>query len=338
MAFSATTHPTLHDVASIQDPSGNLLKVVELLSQQNEMIMDLTVMESNQAKSHITAVRSGLPTGVWRGYNVGVPPSKATTATITEEIGNYETFAVVDRDLADLNGNSAEWRLRQEAPFMEHMTQMQQKQLVYGNRADDPNGFTGLSPRYNTVTATTAESADNVIDAGGTGSDNTSIWLCCWDPMCGYGIYPRGSQAGLQIQDGGEELLQNVTTAAGNTDGFMKAYVTHYKWQLGLVIEDWRYFVRIVNIDKSDLSADASSGAKLTDLMFQAVELLPTERGRVAFYMARDTRTKLFQQLANGVKSSTLTIENVGGVRTRMFQGIPVRRVDALSTVESRIT
>ena len=334
---TAETHPTLHDVASVQDPSGNMLKVVELLAQQNEMIMDLTVMESNQAKSHIVAMRTGLPTGVWRGYNVGVPSSKALTATVTEEIGNYETYAVVDRDLANLNGNSAAWRMRQEAPFMEHMTQTQQNQLIYGSRAEEVNGFTGLAPRYNTVSSTVSDVADNVIDAKGTGTDNASIWLCCWDPSCGYGIYPRGTKAGLQIEDKGDVTLQNVPTAAGGT-GYMEAFQTHYKWQLGLVIEDWRYFVRICNIDKSLLTPDVATGARLTRLMFEAMELLPAERGRMAFYMGRDIRTRLFQQLAEGVKSSTLTIEQVGGVRTRMFQGIPVRRVDAMAKDEARVT
>ena len=341
---SAATHPTLFDVANVQDPSGGLMRVVEILQQQNEMLMDMTVMESNEAKSHRVAIRTGLPTGVWRGYNVGVPSSKATSVNVTEEIGNYETYAVVDRDLADLNGNSAAWRLQQEAPFMEHMSQTMQQQLVYGNINAEPNGFTGFAPRYNALGNTGGnEASDNVIDgsasSGAAGNDRRSIWLICWGPGRIYGIYPKGSRAGLQVEDKGEVTLQNVpTTVGGSTDGYMEAYQTHYKWQLGLVVEDWRYAVRIANIDSSAIASDpAGATTNLPRLMFEAMEELPAgaESMNCAFYMSRDIRTKLFQQLAEGVKSSTLTIENVGGVRTHMFQGIPVRRVDKLAADEN---
>ena len=336
--ISAETHPTLLDVTGRMDPSGSLREIVELLAQQNEMIMDMMVVESNEPKSHQISLRTGLPTGAWRGYNVGVATSKSATVNARANIGNYETWAVVDRDLADLNGNSAQWRLQEEAAFLEHMTQTMQKQLIYGSEITDPDAFSGIMSHYSTKTVATAASADNVIDAGGTGTDNASILLVAWDPSCIFGIYPKGQMGGLQVKDEGEVTLENVATAKSGETGNMMAYRTHYKWMLGLVVKDWRYCVRIVNIDKSALTADASAGAHLTRLMFQAMELMPTEKGRMAFYMARDIRTKLFQQLAEGVKSSTLTIESVGGVRTRMFQGIPVRRVDAMAMEEALVS
>ena len=334
---AADTHPTLADVVNTTAPDGGLLPLVELLNQQNEMLMDMVTLPSNGIDDHTVAVRAGLPTGVWRGYNVGVPPSKGKTAIVVERIGNYENRAVVDKDLAERNGNSAAWRLQQERGFIEEMNQTMQQNTIYGLRASEPNGFTGLAPRYNTRTASKAESADNVVHGGGSGSDNGSIWLVCWGPSKVYGLYPKNSRAGLQVTDLGEMELQNVETAAGDTNGFMTAYSTKYKWQLGLCVEDWRYVVRIANIDKSALKVDRSgNSADLSDLMFQAMELLPDMAGKSAFYMARDMRTMLYRQNADKVKGSTLTVEQVGGVRTMMFQGmVPIRRVDRLAADEA---
>ena len=345
MAFSAETHPTLRDVANVNQADGTIADVVEMLMQQYEILHDMVLMPSNEPLTHRHTIRTGLPTGVWRGYNIGVPSSKSQTVTVVDTIGNYEEFATVDKDLANLNGNSAAWRLQEEKAFRQSMMQTMAKQLIYGNEASEPEGFTGIMPRYNTVTATTSESADNVFDAGGTGGDNTSILLVTWDPSTAFGIYPKGQAGGsdmaggLMVRDLGEQVLQNVATPSGGTDGTMLALQTHYKWELGFALRDWRYCGRICNIDKSLLSADASAGAHLTRLMFELMEVIPEQSmGRMAFYMSRNTRTKLFQQLAEGVKSSTLTIDMVGGVRTPMFMGVPIRRVDAMSADEARVT
>ena len=337
VSITSETHPTLVDVVNSTDKSGTLVDVVELLNQQNEMITDMTVFPSNDTMSHEVSIRTGLPSGIWRDYNMGVPLSKTTTAKVTEEIGNYEEFSEVDIALAERNGNSAAWRLKQERAYLESMNQAMQKQLFFGSRPKDGTAsFTGLSPRYPTVSVTTSDTADNVIDGGGTGSDNASIWLIIWSDMTVYGLYPKNSTAGWKVEDMGPQVLQDVPVGDGRT-GRMRVLQTHFQWQLGMCVEDWRYAARICNIDKSALTVTA--GAALPNFMFEAVERIPAMgMGKAVFYMSRDIRTRLFQKLGEGVKSSTLTVEQVGGVRTPMFQGIPVRRVDALSTNEARIT
>lgn len=339
MAFAADTHPTLKDVLASQDSAGNIMSVAELLMQENEILHDMIFMPSNEVQSHRHTIRTGLPEGVWRGYNIGVPSSKSTSETVVDTIGNYELYATVDKDLVELNGNSAAWRMMEEKPFREKMMQAVAQQLIYGNEADEPEGFTGIMPRYNTVSTGVSESADNVIDAGGTGTDNASILLVSWDPNAAFGIYPRGKMAsgGMMVEDLGEQVLQNLPTAAGGTNGTMRALQTHYKWELGFALRDWRYCGRIANIDKSALKADAASGAVLADHMFELMELIPSDMGRMAFYMSRNVRTKLYQQNSALVKNSTLMVENVGGQRTMMFQGIPIRRVDVMAADEARV-
>ena len=211
--------------------------------------------------------------------------------------------------------------------------------LFYGNETTEPEAFTGLAPRFN---STTAENGDNIIDAGGTGSDNASIWLVVWGPNTCHGIIPKGSAAGLQVNDKGQVTLEDAS--GGSNTGRMEAYRTHYRWDVGLTVRDWRYIVRIANIDKSLLtrvytSGTFSTGAHIPDLMFQAMRLVPNlASGRPAFYASRDIATWISRQSAAGVQNSTLTMENVGGKLVESFNGIPIRRVDALSADEAQVT
>ena len=117
----------------------------------------------------------------------------------------------------------------------------------------------------------------------------------------------------------------------------MQAYRSHYRWDAGLTIRDWRYFVRIANIDRSALTSDASTGANLPNLMFEAIDRLPNMNGRGVFYMDRGVLTTLRQQTAAAVKQSALTVEQVGGVPVTSFQGVPIRRVDVLSGDEATV-
>ncbi len=331
MATLATTHPTLLDLAKRTDPDGKIADIVEILNQTNEVLDEMVWMEGNLLTGHRTTIRTGLPTPTWRKLYGGVQPTKSTTAQITDNTGMLEAYAEVDKALADLNGNSAEWRLSEERPHIEGMSQEIAQTLFYGNEGTEPEAFTGLSPRYNDLTAA---NADNIIDAGGTGTDNASIWLAVWGPNTGFGITPKGSTAGLQMRDLGEVTIENIDGAGGR----MQAYRSHYRWDAGLTIRDWRYFVRIANIDRSLLLATGATGPVLSDLMFQAMERVPNlSSGRAVWYMDRGIVTKARQQAAALVKQSTLTTEMLGGVMLTSFGGIPIRRVDVLSPDEARV-
>ena len=330
MATLADTHPTLLDLARRSDPDGTIADIVEILNQTNEILDDMVWIEGNLVTGHRTTIRLGLPTPTWRKMYGGVQPTKSRTVQVTDTTGMLEAYAEVDKALADLNGNTASWRLSEERPHIEGMGQEIVQTLFYGNEGTEPEAFTGLSPRFNSLSAANAE---NIIDAGGTGTDNASIWLCIWDPSTGHGIVPKGSTAGLQMEDKGQVTIESIDGAGGR----MEAYRSHYRQDAGLTIRDWRAFVRIANIDRSALTADASTGANLPNLMFQAEERVMRSGGRAAWYMDRSILTKLRQQSAAAVKTSTLTIENVGGVRLSSFGGVPIRRVDALAGDEARV-
>ncbi len=333
MATLTATNPTLLDVTKALDPNGSIAIVAEILKETNEVLDDWTMLEGNLPTGHRTTILTGIPEPTWRQLYGGVQPTKSTRAQITDSCGMLEAYAEVDKALADLNGNRAAFRLQEDRAHIEGMSQAAAATLFQGNEALNPERFTGLNVRYNDLSAA---NADNIVDAEGTGTDNASIWLIGWGPNTCHGIYPKGSKAGLQMTDKGQVTIENVD----GLNGRMEAYRSHYRWDLGLTVRDWRYVVRIANIDRSALTADAATGANLPELMFQAEERIPNLSGaRFAYYMDRSIREKVRQQSMLLTKNSTLQWEDTGGRRTlNSPSGIPMRRVDALSADEAQIT
>lgn len=324
---------TLADWAKRLDPDGKTATIVELLNQTNEVLLDMNWMESNQATSHRITVRTGLPAVAWRLLNAGVTPSKSTTAQIDEAMGMLEAWSEVDKDLALLNGNTGVFRLSEGRAFIEAMNEQMVATLFYGNSSTSPEQFTGLAPRYSSLSAT---NASHTISAGGSGSDNSSIWLVCWSDQTISGIYPKGSKAGLIHEDEGEVTVETATGIGG---GRMKAFRDHWQWKCGIALKDWRYVVRICNIDISNLTTE-SSDADLTKYMIRAVHRIPNIRfARPVFYMNRTCFEMLDIQRRRDVKAGgQLHYMEVDGVMTATFRGIPVRLVDQLLETEATVS
>lgn len=333
MSVLSVTRPTLLDLSKRTDPDGNIAEIVELLQQELPVLQDMTFTEGNLPTGHRTTVRTGIPSPTWRKINGGVQPTKSTTAQITANTGMMEAYAEVDKALADLNGNTAQWRMSEEWGHVEGMRQEMERTIFYGNEGTQPEAFTGFSPIYGDRTV---DSGDNIISANDSTSptDNQSIWLVGWGPNTVHGIIPKGSNAGLQITDKGQVTIENADGAGGRMEG----YRTHYRWDAGLVVRDWRYVVRICNISKALLTVDAATGPNLPNLMFQALETIQSLAGVTpVFYMSRRVLTKLRQQSAAAVKNSTLTISQVGGVQVADFNGVPIKRADALAADEAYV-
>ena len=332
MATLSITNPTLADLAKVTDPDGSIADVVEILNATNEILLDMTFLEGNLTTGHRTSIRSGLPTPTWRKLYGGVQPTKSRAVQVTDNTGMMEDYSEVDKALVEMAGNPAAFRLQEDRPHIEGMNQEFASTLFYGDESTAPEEFTGLSPRYNSLSA---ENGDNIINGGGSGSDNASIWLICWGPNTCHGIIPKGSKAGVQQRDLGEVTVENVD----GSNGRMQAFRTHYRWDVGLSVRDWRYAVRIANIDRSNLVATAATGADLNDLMHQAWTEIPnTSMGRCAWYMDKSILSMLRRQTSSAVSSSTLTTDIVGGTMQTSWGGIPIRRCDALRGNEATVS
>lgn len=331
MPFDATTHETLGDRAAQVDDNGIARRIVNMQEQHAEMLMDMMVMEGNQTAGHKETIMTGLPTVTWRRLNTGVQPSKGRYSTVEFSTGQMQAYAEVDRELLRLHNFDPVWRANKEVGFLEAFAQDASETLIYGNEAVNPEKFTGLAAYYNDLSA---ESADNIIDAGGTSGELRSIYLVVFGPNSVYGIVPKGMPTGLEVRDLGEATAENVDGSNGMAQVFRSQYVQN----LGLVVADWRQVVRIANIPKSLIVKDAATGPDIPDLLFQAMERIHNiNNGRAAFYMPRDIRTAIRQQCAYATQNSTLEIKNVGGVQTYEFQGLPLRRVDKMAVTETRV-
>ena len=338
MATLSVKAMTLADAAKRKDPSGKTAKIVELLSQTNEILDDMMFMEGNLPTGHRVTVRTGLPTAYYRLTNQGVPSSKSKTAQIVENAASLEARSEVDKDVAELGGDVNATRMSESLAFLEAMNQRQAQTLIYGTAAN-PEEYVGLAARYND---TSEANGENILLAGGASSDNTSIWLCAWGENSVFGVYPQGSNAGLKQTDLG---LGDAFDA--NNDRF-RAYMEHYEWKNGLVVKDWRYVARVANIDVSDLAGltgtqAVTAATSIIKLMSRAIDRMPTLNGvKPCFYVNRTVASHL-RLIGLDKSSSAVTVQeglNQFGdtIFTTRFLGIPVRIVDAITNAEAAIS
>jgi hypothetical protein len=339
MATLAATNLTLADWAKRTDPNGTVPIIAELLSQTNEILEDAVFKEGNLPTGERVVIRTGLPTVYWRALNQGIPNSKSTTAQVDEACGMLEARSEVDKDLAMLNGNTAQFRLSEDTAFLEAMNQTQATTMFYGNPATEPKAYLGLAPRYSSTSA--GNGANVMSSAGSNAATNTSVYLVVWGDNTVYCPFPKGSKAGLVHEDLGEQTVYDSSNR-------MQAYATRYQWKNGLVVKDWRYVVRICNINTTDLIAGtngqaASAGTNLIKMMSRALYRIPNlSMGRAAFYMNRTVHSGLAIQAMD--KSQYVLKVNEGLSQFGMpnawlsFQGVPIRKVDSLINTEAVVS
>lgn len=347
--MSTNVLPNLVDWARRADPDGSIAIIAEMLSQCNEIMKDMIWQEGNLPLGHKTTVRTGLPQGVWRAANQGVPSSKTLTAQFQDSIGELVDYSIVDKSIANLNGDVSKFRYSEDMGHIEGLSQQVASALFYSNEATNPNQFTGLSPRYNTVSTSTAKSAANVLDAGGTASANLSIWLVAWGDNTTFGIFPKGSQAGLQYEDKGD-----VVPAYDANGNRFEAYTSMFQFKLGLCVKDWRYNVRIANVDTTTAGLQGTTPPDLFALMSRAVVKLPTASRRLsgitesdapgdpvpgvmpAWYVNRTGREFMDIQAIRD-RNVLLSSKDYAGDPVVMFRDTAIRVVDALTNSETRV-
>ena len=326
------------------DPQGNAAEIAEILNESNEIVQDVVFKEGNLPTGDEQTVRTGLPEVYWRQLNRGVPASHSTVATVTETCGQMEARSEVDSEVLNLNGMSATFRLQEEKPFIEAMTQAFAKTLFYGDAKKKSEGFTGLATRYSTLNKAKASCAKNVIDCGGTGDKLTSIYIVGWGDNV-YCPFPKGSAVGLQSKDLGEHLIKD------DQNNEFLGYTSIYDWKVGLMVRDWRYVVRLANINPDDLINGSGIGtgdvktANTSNILMkldQALTLIPRGAGtRLAMYMNSDVHYGLnvvaMRTDSNVIRYSEAT-EQFGAPETwTTYKNVPMRRCDQILNTETRV-
>lgn len=330
---------TLLDIAKRTDPNGEVPIIAELLSQKNEILIDIPWKEGNLPTGTRNTIRTGLPQAFWKRPNAGNPASKSTTAQIDEAAGIIEAWCVIDYDVAILNGNAQKYRLTEADAFIESMSQQLAAQLIYGNSAVNAERFMGFAPRFGAISG--AVNGQNVMNALGGGSTNTSLWLVGWGENTVYGIYPRGTMAGLQHWDFGDRPWQTSTTVGG---GQIHAFVDLWHWYCGLAVKDWRYVVRCANVSVPDLTSGGSTqnAQQLIKLMARMFWRLPSKGAGIkpVFYANRTLQSMLMVQAldkSQNILSVQEALTQFGEVMELRFLGVPIRTNDQILNTESAI-
>jgi hypothetical protein len=341
MALLDATRLTLADNAKMEDPTGKIAVIANLLSQTNEILTDAVFQRANGKTYHRVSINVGLPEVYWTQVNVGTPPSKAKYATVDEGIGLLEARSETDIRAADMSGNVNRYRMQQSMHHMEAMNQEMATTMFYGDTGVTSSAFVGLSGRFTNVN--TAPNSSNVLTcSGATDGQQMSVWLIGWGPDTAFCTYPEGSAVGLQHRNLGE---QTAYFADGTR---MQVYSDIYNWSNGIVLKDWRYVSRICNIDLVPISNLSGSGlndqspsstVNVLHRMASAVARIPNfGMCRPAFYMNRTVHTALMRiamEKSSGVLRINEAVSQFGTPRSYLsFMGIPIRRCDALLTTE----
>lgn len=337
MAVLENDSLTLLEFVQQLDPKGDIADVAHLLSQTNRIMDDSVWVQANEITTHSVSVETGLPEVYWRALNEGIRSSVGHTAQVKEPMGILEARSRCDIDLAALNGNTAKWRLQEGRRFLEAMNQEFSTGLFYSDPAVDRKMPMGLTPRYSDPTAGNGE---NIIDCGGTTGNLTSMWIVVWSESTCFLPFPKGSIGGLLRENLGRYTAQNVGGVQGAE---MEVFGERYQMKWGLAVKDWRYVVRLCNIDVDALMATSGTQAVgaatnlIRKLLIGLGRIPSLEMGRAVIYGNRKVRTGL----------SLLAMEksvNALGLRAgaRQFEldflGVPIKLCDALLSTEDQVT
>lgn len=304
------------------------MAIIELMARTNDIIDDIQWMEANQSDGHLTRIRTGLPAVHWRRLYQGTPPSKSRWSQVKEGCGVLEAIMELDVEETKLYGDRAKaFRVSEGQAFAEAMRQKVAATLFYGDSTLRPDEFNGLLMRY------PGKDSPNVLDAGGTGEDCTSMWLVSWGANSVHGLYPKGSKAGMSSDDLGSYMTRDE-------DGHKYQVVgDKYNWRCGLTVRDWRGVVRVGGIPVSmlDKRKNQAGFVDLQKLTITAKNLMPESlRQKAVWYCNSTAMTALELQNSDSGNVQLTYGEYFNSQGVPALHGCPVRQCDAILNTESQ--
>lgn len=332
MALLSSTYLNLIDVHKSDDSIG---PVINTLKRQNPILDDAVAMECNDGSNHKHSILTGLPKPAWGALYKGIVQSKSKRQQVSDTTGFLEGRSGVDVRLLDRAKKPAELRMQEAEAHLEGMNQEMASGLFYHDTATTPDKFKGLSPRYSVIGGGGA--GNQIVDAGGAGSDNTSIWFVTWGDHATHLLYPEGSSAGIKREDMGK---QRVLDENGNP---YYAKEELFTWHMGVAVKDWRYNSRIANISVPDLLAGSVDLHKWLRKAYYKLQSrrMDAKTSRIALYCNRDIAEAL-DALSSGDGTAAkpqlhLSKRELEGQEVLTYRGIPIREVDALINTESQV-
>jgi hypothetical protein len=329
MAELSPNYPTLLDLLRSQNPDRTMATVAPLLLQKNPIIGHIKHKKANDGLGELTTVESSLPQAYLATYNEVIGDSKGTNVQVRDTMAIQEQWSKADERLAKASGDIPGYRADQLNKQIAAMSNETARLIFYGNASVSPKECTGLSIRFSD---TTAGNSRNLIDAGGTGSDNTSAWFIKHGMDGLMGIVPDLATAGIDVTDFG---VQPADQFAGQT-GNIALYKERLQRHIGLSLKDWRNCARVAGIDVPSLRARVND-ADLIDLLSTAYYSLESTEG-VYLYVNRTFAMFLDKQRRAGVAAGgELDYAVVDGKRVPAFREIPLFVCDGIVNTEAGV-
>jgi hypothetical protein len=321
-------------------------EVAEVLNRQSPVFRNAFTVPCNDGTRHRHKIRTGLPTVAWGRLYQGIPQSKSGYQVVADTTGFVESRSSVDERELEIADNPALLRMLEAEGHLEAMAQEIESGIFYSDSAVTPEKFKGLAARYSATGG--GDAGNQIVKAGGAGSDNTSMWIVTWSEKTTFLLHPKGTQAGIQREDKGS---QRVTDTNGDAY-YVKEEL--FRCHVGVGVKDWRFNARVANIDVSDMQA---GNVDLHKFLRQALYKLPSTyatkmvgadgkfnesasvEGRTVIYMNRDTLQALD---ALGTDSSNAALRlgttELEGRMVQTWRNIPIEVTDAILNTEAALS
>lgn len=331
MGTLATPHMTTVDLMKQTVGDSIETDIAEILSESGDLLADLHNKECNMGTFNKSVIRHGLPEATFRKLYGYVPTSKSTTEQVVDATGELEAYSTPDIDLIDHSKNPAQARLNEAKAFIEGMAQKAQQTIIYGSRTDNDAEFDGLAVRYAKKSTSKNNIGFNIVDAGGTGTDNTSIWIVTTGENDVSLLHPEGSKGGIQHFNDG------VQTETNDKGAKRKVYQDHFKLSIGLSVKDWRSTCRIANISVSDLLDGKVDLLKYLRKGYFKVKKHIKKSGQKTFIYCNSTVAEALDAAACDKANVNLNIKEYCGVDIAHYKNIPVREIDQILETEEKV-
>lgn len=338
MAALSSSYITLADVAKRQNSDKSIADIVEILAQMSPVARAGYALECNDGARTLTTLRQNIPSPTWVQYYDRITPVKSNTRQVTDTTGMLEAMSSIDKRLYDRTPDKEKLRMQEALAIMEGFAQEIESTFFYGNTSSSPLEFLGLAPRMNSLSA---ENGRQIVDGGGTGSTNTSIYLVTWGPRTAHLLYPQGSAGGLTREDKGPQRSET-------SSGVMYVIEEMFKQHCGFAMPDWRYNARLANIDVNKLNT--ASATDLVDKLITLLYRLPTRKSTTGFsgegapvnitptlYCNTTIKEALEKQMLRQ-PNGFLTKAEFFGEEVMTFRGMPILETDGIVSNETRVT
>ncbi len=323
----------LNEIANRMDRDGGLGELAFSMMEKNQLLEVLPFSQANAETHHNFAKVVNMPSGTWTRRDKGVDPEHGGTVPAKEYMGTIESYSHVDvRNFRGVDRTTAAGiRLTEDKLFMTGLTQNVSNKIIYGDLGTYPDALDGIFSRANWNQLDTGY----VIDAAKTtptASELMSILVVEVGPETLYGIYPKGTKAGMETEDKGEEP---------HYDSDSKRYdvlTTHFIWDLGFVIKDDRAVVRICNLEDAVINDGADNGGLSDEYILDALAILPNMGDKNSYIFLNRKALRNLQKVAKDRVNVSYDPNNPFGRKwIRDYMGTPIKMEEQLIVTESEI-